>query len=525
MSTVARTDTVVADSPQDAAPLSPLSWRAVLGIAGGLVVVLLCLSTRWGYHLDELYNRVAALHPQWGYVDEPPLVPILVRGEIAVFGDSLTAIRVLPALAVGLMVVVAALIARELGGTARAQVLAAAATVASVVTLNTGHIVGTNAIDVVAWVVTCWLVIRLIRTRDERLYLVIGAVVGVDLLAKYLIVLLLVGLVGGILLAGPRRILRSWYLAGGTGIAVVLATPTLIWQAVHGWPQFAMAGALAKALGGEARIAFLPFQLLMIGLFLAPVWIAGLIGLLRAPRWRAYRVVGVAYVVMVVLLLVIAGQPDYTSALLVVLLAAGCVRTAEWARTSRRRALTWSAVVVNGIVAAVLMLPVLPIQAYADNPVLQQLGVVQLDQSDWPQLVDQVAAVYRSLPATDQAHTVLYGNHYGQAGALDRFGPALGLPKAYSGQNSYAQFGVPTDDKTVVITVGVDRATFAPNFDSCEQHGTLNFDIAVSDQHQPLMVCRGPKLPWQQIWPKLTWIGFQCDGTTKPVTAQSKTGC
>lgn len=525
MSTVARTDIVVPESQEHTAALSPFRWRAVLGVACGLVVVLLALSTRWGYHLDELYNRVAALHPQWGYVDEPPLVPLLVRGEIAAFGDTLTAIRVLPALMVALMVVVAALIARELGGTARAQVLAAVGTVASVVTLNTGHIVGTNAVDVVAWVVTCWLLIRLIRTRDERLYLAIGAVVGVDLLAKYLIVLLLLGLVAGILVAGPRQILRSWYLAAGTGIAAVLAAPTLIWQAAHGWPQFAMAGALSKALGGEARIAFVPFQLLVIGLFLAPVWIAGLAGLLRGSRWRAYRSIGVAYVAVAVLLLVIAGQPDYTSAVLVVLLAAGSVRAAGWARTVRRRALTWSAVVVNGIIAAVLMLPVLPIQAYAENPVLQQLGVVQLDQSDWPQLADQIAVVYRSLPAADQQHTVLYGNHYGQAGALDRYGPALGLPRAYSGQNSYAQFGVPSDDKTVVITVGVDRATMAPYFDTCAQHGRLDFDIPVSDQHQPIMVCRGPNESWSRIWPKLTWIGFQCDGTAKAVTAASRTGC
>ncbi len=508
-------------SAASAPPVPKPRWDAVLGVAGGLVTLLLLLAGRHGYHLDELYFRAAGQHPDWGYVDQPPLVPLLARVQVELFGDTVSAIRAVPALLAGLVVVVAALIARELGGGGRAQVLAAVAAAVAPVTLNVGHLLVTNTPDVAAWTAVCWLVLRLARTGNTRLWLAVGAVVGVGVLAKYLVVLLVSALLVGLLVAGPRRLLWTWHLPAGAGIAAVIAAPTLIWQAAHGWPQFEMAAAVANALAGEARILFVPFQFLLVGVLLAPVWIAGLASLLR---WRAYRSVAVAYLFMVALLLLLGAEGSYPAGLLIVLLAAGCVRADAWARSLTRRVVLWAAVAVNGVLAAVLMLPVLPLTTYAEDPVLGALRVVQLDQAGWPELADQVAGVYRSLPPADQTRAVLFAGHYGQAGALNRYGPERGLPREFSGHNSYAAFGRPTDDKTVVIAVGADRELLSGAFERCEPHGRLDFDLPVSDRGKEIVVCRGPLESWARLWPRLGWIGFQCPGTATAVTARSH-GC
>ncbi|GAB2731760.1 glycosyltransferase family 39 protein [Kitasatospora kifunensis] len=507
------------------AAVPELNRRPLLAVSAVVGVVLLALSGRNGYHVDELYNRMTGKHLALGYVDQPPLVSLIARAETTVFGDTLTGLRVVPALLACVVVWVTGLIARELGGGRSAQVFAAAATGASVVTLNAGHVLTTNGPDLVDWVVLSWLVIRLLRTSDTRLWLTIGAVFGVSLYAKNLIVLLLLSLLVGVLAVGPRGVLRSRHLWAGAGLATVLAVPTVLWQITHGWPAMEMSAALVTALAADARVAFIPFQVLMIGLLLAPLWIAGLVALFRRPAWRAYRSVGLAYLFMSVLLIAIEGNPEYTGGLQLVLLAAGSVVVVEWAKTTVRRSLAGTALVGNAVMSAVLMLPVLPIAWYASSPVMQQVGVFQLDQAGWPQLTEQVAAVYRALPSQDRAHAVIYANHYGLGGALDRYGPKYGLPHVYSGQNSYADFGRPADDTNVVIAVGVNRDTFAPLFANCESSGKFETSLPVADQGTGFLVCRNPRESWAQTWTELRWIGFQCPYTAEAITAKSKKGC
>ncbi len=505
--------------------LAAIAWRPLLITAGLLFAALMALASRHGYLLDELYTRVAGRHLAWAQIDQPPLPALVARLETALFGDTVTALRVVPALVAAALVLFSGLIARELGGGGRAQLLAALTAAVSGFVANTGHFLTTNDFDALSWVVVLLLAIRMARTRDLRLWLAIGAVVGVGLYGKYLIALLLISLAVSVLLCGPRDLLRSKWLPAGVLVALVVPAPVLLWQASNGWPQFEMAAAVSKALEDLAVISFLPILILVMGLFLTPFWIAGIVALLRRPQWRRYRFVAVAFPVMIVLLVVTGGPSNYASALQFVLLSAGAVVVDGWTRTVTRKVVVGVALVANAALSAVLTLPVLPVGVYADDGVLQNSSFVQFDQVGWPELAEQAAAVYRSLPAEDQARAVLYGNHYGQAGALDKYGPEYGLPRAYSGHNSYADFGVPTDDKTVAITIGVDRDQFSALFASCEQRGEFVFDLPVSDRGQEFLVCRDPVRPWAQIWPGLRWIGFQCPYTTKPVTATSETGC
>ncbi|MCX5208768.1 glycosyltransferase family 39 protein [Kitasatospora sp. NBC_00240] len=502
-----------------------MPWRPVSLTAAAMTVCLLVLATRHGYHIDELYTRVASSHLAWGYIDQPPLVALVAKVEIAIFGDNLFGFRVVPALLASVAVLLAPLIARELGANSRAQVLAGLMAFASGLVMYTGHIMGTNNWDELSWITATWLLIRMVRTGDTRLWWAIGVVVGVGLTAKYLLVLLLLCLGAGLLAFGPRAVFRTWRFPAAVGVAAVIASPVLIWQVTHGMPQLEMSAALSKALESLSRSTFIPMQLLLIGFFLNPVWIAGLVALLRRPEWRAYRFVGWSYPLMVVVLLVIGGQGAYTTALQYVLLAAGAVVVDRWARSVPRLSVIGALTGLNALSCAILLLPVLPIGTYANTPVLKDLAIVQFDQVGWPEMTRQVGAVYQSLPPEEQAHTVIYGNHYGQAGAIDKWGPTYGLPKAYSGHNSYADFGRPGEDKTTVITIGADPKQFGQLFRSCEERGEYSNDLPVSDDGQKLMVCRGPLKPWSQLWEQLRWIGFQCPYTAEAITADSIKGC
>lgn len=494
-------DTVATISPPRA-ETSPK--RAAIGLSVVTVAVLavfLAFAGGPGYYVDELYFRVAGEHLAWGYVDQPLLVPLLARLQIVLFGDSLTAIRVVPALLTAVSVLVTGLIAGELGAGRRLQVLTACVCAATLATLAAGHVLHPTAVDHLVWVTACWLVIRVLRTGDERLWLAVGAVVGVGLLAKYLVVLLVVALAAGLLVAGPRRVLRGGWLLGGAGVALLIASPGLVWQAVHGWPQFTMASEMSA--GPAGAVNFLVGQVLMIGPFLTPVWVIGLVALLRRAEWRPYRAVAAAYLVVAPLLMLLGAEPRYTEGLLTVLVAAGCVRAA----TLGRRLWLGAAAVLNGVLAALMVLPVLPIATYAGNPVLAVLGEEQFGETGWPDLAAQVSAVHRALPVDERRRAVVYAQNYGEAGALARYGGAYGLPRTYSAQNSYADFGRPADGVDVVVAVGVDRASFSALFGRCEARGRLTFDVPHFEEGKELLVCREPRLPWAETWRRLRWTG------------------
>jgi hypothetical protein len=462
----------------------------------------MALSGRYGYYMDELYFRVAGEHPAWGYVDQPPLVPLLAEVQTALFGDTVVAMRVVPALLAAVSVIVCALLVRELGGDGRAQVLAVIAVATSMTTLGAGHVLHPTAVDHLVWVTVCWLVVRLLRTGDTRLWLPVGAVVGVGLLAKYLVILLVLGLAVGLLCTTSRRLLLSRYLLGGALLALVIPAGVLVWQAVNGWPQLSMASDLSNPAGVGSALGFMVQQPILVGLFLAPVWVAGIVWLLRRPPYRA---IAVAYLATAAAMTVTGGFARYTEGLLTVLLAVGCVPAARWARSAIRRALLAVAAVLNAATAAMIVLPVLPIAWYGSG--LAALGDAQLGQTGWRELTADVARVYHALPEQDRAHAVLYGWNYAQAGAVDRYGPEYGLPQPYSGHNSYADFGRPADDTTVVVAFGAPRAVITPLFARCDGAGELTFALPHLDQGEDVLVCRDPVRPWSELWPRMSWTG------------------
>ena len=345
-----------------------------------LAALLAATSQAYGYHRDELYFRM--LDPAWGYIDQPPLTPLIAR-TLASIIDEPWFLRLPAVLAAVAAVFVAALIAREVGGARRAQALAAWTAAAAAFPMIFGHVLVTSSIDLVVWPLVCLFAIRALLRSDGRWWLAVGLVAGLASYNKLLIAVLLIGLGVGLLVFGPWRALRSPWLWGGILIAIVLALPNIVYQVSHGWPQFAMSAALAENDGGETRWLMWPMLLLLVGPLLVPIWVAGIVTLLRRRSWRDIRLLVGAFVVVLVFTFVGSAQFYYPLGVVQVLLAIGCVPTAEWMRTRARRALVWTAVALNSAISAVIALPLVPIDVVGATP-LPAMNQVTADSIGWP---------------------------------------------------------------------------------------------------------------------------------------------
>lgn len=492
---------------QDAAPttavptLHPFPTGSVLVLDTVLVLVLLVLAPRYGWHRDELYFLEAGRHLAWGYIDQPPLVPFVARLADAVAPGNLVVLRTLPALATAATVTSGAALVRELGGTTRAQTVGAGALAAGGFLLGVGHLLSTATFDLTAWLVLLWLATRLLRTDDPRRWLPFGAVAGVALLNKHLVVFLVASLLVGLVLERRWRLLFSpWTLFGGA-LALAIAAPNLWWQAQNGWPQADMARALQDRIGAENRTLLLPMQVLFAGPAFIGVAAAGAGWLARAPEARPWRPLLWAWPAGLVAVFITAGRPYYVLPLTLTVLLAGVASI----RTSAGLRQVTALVVVNGVVSALLGLPILPpgsarVTGAVNESVAETIG--------WPQLVDQVAAEANRLSPDERSHLVLLGRTYGEAAALDRFGPARGLPQAFSGHNAYADFRQPTDPDATVLAIRYRPAELEPYFRSCRQVAEVDNGLDVDNEVQgaPIVVCRGLRHPWPQTWERLRFL-------------------
>ena len=480
--------------------------RAVLAIAAPVVVLLVAFASRYGYHRDELNFIVAGHHLAWSYADQGPLTPLIARGMTEIAPHSLTVLRLPSALAAGATVLLTGMLARELAGSSRAQVIAAASAATGVIVLFGGHLLSTSTFDLLAWTAITWLVVRAVRGGDDRLWLLAGVVLEVSLLNKPLPAFLAVGLLAGVALAGPRRLLRNPYVWLGGAIALALFSPWLIWQANHGWPQLDVARSIAEGHSGSSEPwwAVVPFQFLLISPLLAPVWIAGLVRFFRDPEVRDLRFLAWAWVILAVVFMVTGGKPYYISGLMPAMLAAGSDTVDGWldrGRRAGRRVVLVAAFALSAVIAVLISLPIGPAKnaGGAISEVRETIG--------WPMFVRTVADVYGKLPARRGA--VIFTSNYGEAGAIDLFGPGLGLPQAYSGHNAFGEWGPPPKGSAPVIAVGLGEAETTADFLDCRLAARIDNGLGIENDEQGagVYVCAGPRHPWSAEWPSLEHLG------------------
>jgi 4-amino-4-deoxy-L-arabinose transferase-like glycosyltransferase len=483
---------------------SPLSgWP--FAIAAAQAVILLATSTRYGYHRDELYFIVAGGHAAFGYPDQPPIVPIVAWAMHAIAPGSLTVLRTPSALVSAATTILAAVIAREVGGERRAQVIAAACTAVSAFALAVGHIVSTTTPDMLSTTALGWLMIRAVVTERPGNLLAAGIVVGIGFEAKPQVGLVAAVMVLSLAAIGPRWPLRSSWGIAGALTAVLLAAPYLVWQQAHGWPQLTVAHNIAgNAEGG--RVGFIPFQLVMVSPLLVPVWIAGVVAPFRRASWRALRFVPITYLAAAVLYILGNGKAYYLASLYPILLGLGSLPTADWTLRSRGRSRALVlAIALSGLISAYVALPLLPVrqlQGSAPFKLNPDLG----EQVGWPRFIATVADAWQAIPPTQRRHAVIFTYNYGEAGAIDVLGAERGLPRAYSGHNGFSEWGEPPASDLNVLLIGYnDAAAAAPDFAGCRTLATINDGVGLNNDEQglPVLLCRVTR-PWRTLWSGLT---------------------
>lgn len=491
-------------------PRDTFAGREVAAVAVAATVVLIAFAARYGYHRDEMYFIVCGHHLAWGYPDQPAFVPALARLLTAIAPHSLLLLRLPSALMSGATVVLTALLARELGGDRRAQVLAATALAVCNFTIGAGHLLSTATFLMPISATIILLSLRAVRTGENRWWLVIGLVLGLGLFDSALPMFLVVGLLIGVVIYGPRRIFVSPWLYAGAVVALALWMPYLVWQAQHGWPQLSVAKSIAAGNSGTSapRSAFIPLQLLMIGFFFAPMYVAGLWRLLRHPAYRWCRAIGVAWVFTELVFIAQGGKPYYLSGTFPVALAAGAPWFVAWSdrKHSRRHAPAWAAGL--SLVGLVVTLPIVPLSAVHDTPIVA-LNYDAGETIGWPTYVAEVASVYRSLPLTQRAGTIILGSNYGETAAVDRYRGPNRLPTAYGVHNATWLWGPPPPTAVQVIAIGFDRDELTPYFASVRLAARLNnhLDVNNTEQNAPVWLCMQRTSPWSTIWPKLRVYG------------------
>jgi hypothetical protein len=450
--------------------------RGVWWSAAGVVGLLLAVSPRHGFHRDEVYFVAAGRRLDWGFVDQPPLVPLIARLVDSVSPiASPVPLRVLPALAVATVGIVAAATSRRLGGSPRLQVLSAVGVGWVGVLLGQGHLLSTAVFDFLAWSVVLLLVIMLLDGADRRWWVGVGVVLGLGFQNKHTIVALAVALLVA-LLAYRRSVLGGPWPWVGAAITVAMAAPNVIWQATHGWPQLEMSAALAAR--SEGPIAFVLQQPLLLSVSMVVPAAVGWWWLWRSPRFRP---IAAAYVLLFVVFLVTGGKAYYLAPMASALVPAGM----SWF-SSRGRLVFGAVGLAIGLFVA---LPLLPPAAQASFDPTGELG----ETVGWPELVGQVEGVASGLPA----NTVVFTGSYGQAGAIELLSD---LP-VFSGHNSYWWWGPPPEHGPV-IGLGPIESTMALFCDDVEQVGTITNPWGVDNEElgNPILLCREPTRQLSEVW-------------------------
>jgi 4-amino-4-deoxy-L-arabinose transferase-like glycosyltransferase len=493
-------------------PPADFARGRVVAIAAALAALLIAFSGRYGYHRDELYFLECGKHLAWGYPDQPPLVPLLARLMSAISPTSLVVLRLPSAVSSAGLIVVTGLIARELGARSSAQTLAAGSMAVSSVTIATGHLLSTATFDLPVWALVCWLVIRILRGGDQRLWLVVGLVSGLGLFDSDLVAFLLLALALSMAAFGPRTSFKSGWLYAGAAIAIAMWTPYLVWQATHGWPEITISRSIANGGSGSStpRWALIPEQLVLASPYLAPVWIAGLVRLIRARANSWGRVIGGAYITLLVVFLITGGKAYYLAGMFPVLLAAGAQPVMDWiwrGRTPMRGGLVVAAVLLS-LTEIPVVLPVLPVTAIRHTPIVS-LNYDAGETIGWQTYVSEIATVYDSLPTSQRRSTVVLASNYGEAGAVDHYGARYGLPAVYSGHNAYWYWGPPPAGTTSAVAVGFDRGSLTAVCASLRLAAHLDNHLGVQNQEQgaPVWICSGPRASWVVMWPMLRHFG------------------
>jgi hypothetical protein len=485
------------------------------------VVVHLLTAGNYGYFRDEFYYVAAGERLDLGYVEFPPFVAVVADVSRFLLGDSQAALRFFPTLAGALVVVLAGLMARELGGGRFAQGLAALATLVAPTFLAMGTFLSMDAFDQL-FCASATYVLLLVLGRDRlRLWLLFGLVAGLGLLTKVTMLFFGFAVFVALLLTSARKhLLTPWPWLGGA-IAFVFLLPYLYWQIEHGWPTLEFWWNYGGKVVPTSPLGFFVQQVLTMNPATLPIWIAGLYYYLFSSAGKPYRPLGWIYIILFALFALQNAKFYFLAPAYPMLFAAGGVMIERFVR---QRGQDWlkpvyaSVLIVSGtVIAPLTVVPALPVETLAsitgaaggdagikqENREVAQLPQNFADRFGWENMVETIARVYQSLPEEEQPKSCILTGNYGEAGAVDFFGAEYGLPKAISGHNSYYLWGPGGCTGELVIGIGVPLERLEAVFGDVEEASTVRCEYCMPDENDlPVYVCRDPKMPLKEAWPE-----------------------
>jgi hypothetical protein len=485
-------------------------------LAATVAILHIATNGRYGIHRDELQTMTDAWHMDWGFVAYPPFTPATERVLYGVFGHSLIGLRLGSVVFQALAIFVTGLMARELGGGRMAQVTAALCVALSPLPIFEGTEFQYSSFDYLWWTLAAYFVIRLLRSENPRWWLAIGATIGIGLMTKYTMAFFVAGVAGGVILTPARRYLASAWLWAGAAIALLLCAPNLVWQARHDWISYHFLHYIhARDLRMGRGDGFLVKQFwICTNAFSVPVWIAGLVAYFRSAR---YRMLAWMYAIPLVLFLLNKGRDYYLAAAYPMLFAMGAVACANWLRgmesRARRRAIGgafFTGLVAYGAALSLVLVPWAPSGPLRDFA-LARNGDLR-EELGWPEFVSTIALIRDSLPPEQRdGARVLVGN-YGEAGAIEFYGPAYHLPQELEVTNSGWYRTFPQTPPSVLIVAGWSADDMNEQLTGCRLAGHNGNSLIVNNEessaHPDIYVCDGtPKNGWRKFWDDMQWFG------------------
>lgn len=491
--------------------------RVGFGLALAVVVLHLLVAGRYDFFRDELYFIVCGRHPAFGYVDQPPLIPLWAALSQA-FGENLVILRLPAAMCAAATVYVACAFVRLLGGGRFAELLAGVAVGFAPMFLGLDYTLNTSIAEPLAWTLVAYLVARRIVLDDRAAIVWLGVVVGVALECKYAIPFYLIALAVALLLTPQRRILATREMGIAAAVAFALASPSLVWQAMHGWPfiELLLDGSAAGKNAVVPALAFLGNQIFVMNVLFAPVWIAGIAAPFTIARFAPLRSLSLAYLIVCAMMIASHGKDYYLAPAYATLFAIGAVAIEPWLRWPAVRTVYVGFALVVAAVAAPLAIPVLsPAQLVAYMHALHITSQSQerssagstlpqlfADQMGWRDLARQVAGAYVGLSPDERARTAIIASNYGEAAALDVYGPFYGLPPALSGHNNYYLWGTHGYDGSSILRINADLDRYRKRCATARQLLVIASPDAVPDEQRINVIhCRTFQRPLGEAWP------------------------
>jgi hypothetical protein len=501
---------------------SRIDLAIVLSLALITLIIHVLADPQYGYFRDELYFLACGRHLAWGYVDQPPLIAAIAEFSRWLLGDSLRAIRFFPALAGAGKVLLTGLITRELGGRRYAQVLACVAVITAPIYLGIDHLLTMNAFEPLFWMGCAFVAIRTLKGGNPRLWLVFGALAGLGLENKYSMLFFGFAFVVGVLFTRQRKIfLNKWLWLGGA-VAFLIYLPNFLWEVWHHWPMFEILENIQHSHKNEPVTlwSFFTGQLLLLEPLAAPLWLGGLAWFFFAKAAKPFRLLGWTFVVLFATFVLLHGKVYYLAPAYPMLFAAGGIAVERWVERSSTTWLKWAVVAVlvaAGGLLAPFAIPILPVDTYIayqkalhlEPPRTEQHRMGPLPQSyadmfGWPEMVAKVAEAYNKLTPEEKSKCAVFAQNYGEAGAVDFFGPKYGLPRALSGHNNYFLWGPDGYTGDVMIVMGDRRKGLEKYFDHVELGAVFEDPYVMPyENHLPIWICRGIKVPLKKLWPRL----------------------